>query len=323
MDINKMLKLKKPEPEPITETKEMNKWVSEFIDAREFDGIKKTTITNDVTRLRVFIDFSTQKLNKELDQLQNVDFIKFFNYLDKEKGIKRNTQKRYFDLLKVFYKINRLSNFDEFKEDSEERKRFKRCEVAHYDFIDRETLTKIIDMIAEGRSQTKVRDVIILRMLWDTGCRASEVVNLTYFDVDMDTGKIKVRNTKGKVERTVGCSKDTLNLLKYYSNHQIYKTPKDHIFKNRKGEAKIEVNWISEVFRKAVRKLKESGDIPNNKKLVVHSLRHGRAVDLLDKGFPIDIVKEYLGHSSLETTLFYAHAKEREKKMLDDIMKSL
>jgi integrase/recombinase XerD len=52
-------------------------------------------------------------------------------------------------------------------------------------------------------------------------------------------------------------------------------------------------------------------------------LRHGRAVDLLEKGQPIDIVKEYLGHKSLDTTLFYSHSKERKEKMIKNIQKIL
>ncbi|MBP2219021.1 tyrosine-type recombinase/integrase [Methanococcus maripaludis] len=72
-----------------------------------------------------------------------------------------------------------------------------------------------------------------------------------------------------------------------------------HIFQKR--------NLLTTIFAKQIKKLQDQGLIAPNKRLVIHHLGHGRAVDLLENGMPIDILKEYLGHASLETTLFYTH----------------
>jgi integrase/recombinase XerD len=72
-----------------------------------------------------------------------------------------------------------------------------------------------------------------------------------------------------------------------------------------------------------VKELKKEGKIPASKRITLHSLRHGRCVDLLEKRISIDVVKEYLGHKTLDTTLFYSHSKERTNKHLRTIKKIL
>jgi integrase/recombinase XerD len=311
-----------PKKEEIKETSKSKKWVDKFIGEREFDGIKKTTIQGDVNRLKVFLNFIFNRLEKNPEEMTNAEFIKFFNYLEKERKLSRNTQNKYYNNLKVFYKLMRLENFKDFKDESEERKRFTSFEIKHYDSLSTEILNMILNEILETRSTTKIRDAMIIRFLWDTGARISEALKLEYGDSDLEKGEFRLRNTKGKEERIVTCSNDTLALVNYCLKANLRKEPKDKIFQTYKGEP-LQRNRVSDVFRNAVKELKSQGRIPENKRVVIHSLRHGRAVDLLDKGMPIDIVKEYLGHKSLETTLYYSHSKERQENMLKQIKKIL
>jgi integrase/recombinase XerD len=314
--------LLKPRKEVSKEPPELKKWLNKFKEEREFDGIKTSTIGNDITRLKVFLNFVLERLEKSPNELTNADFVKFFNFLERERKLSRNTQNRYYQLLKVFYRLMRLENIKYFKEESQERKLFSGFEIKHYDAVSSELLNDIINIVVESKSRTKIRDATIIRFLWDSGCRISEALNLTYGDSDLEEGTFVLRNTKGNAERTVVCSRDTLDVINYYVQYNVKKGSKDKLFQNSDGEP-IGRGWIGEIFRKAVDRLKKEGRIPANKKVVVHSLRHGRAVDLLEKGQPIDIVKEYLGHKSLDTTLFYSHSKERKEKMIKNIQKIL
>jgi integrase/recombinase XerD len=316
----KNLLLLKPQRTEVEETDEVKKWLNKFKEERLFDGRKESTIKNDLTRLKVFLDFCYNRLGKGPDEMETSDFVKFFNYLEKERKLSKNTQKRYFDLLKVFYKLMRLKNFNEFAEESKERKRFACIEIRHYDAVDANMLNEILGKIIESNSRTKMRDALITRLLWDTGARVDEILNLRYKDVDFNEGIIRITNTKNREERTVACSPETLELLRYYCQFNIRQGPDDYIFQNSKG-GRVRKDWISEVFRKAVKELKKEGKIPEGKRITLHSIRHGRAVDLLEKGVPLDIVKEYLGHKSLEVTLFYSHSKERLEKVLKIIRK--
>lgn len=303
------------------ELSNQDKWIEKFREEREFDRIKETTIKSDISRLRVFLSYCYERLNKEPDQLTKSDFIKFFKYLENERKL-GNSVGQYFKLLKVFYRLMRLENFKEFEIECRERRRYSKFEVKHYDAVNSKTLNKILKKILQRRGRTNMRDALIIRMLWDTGCRISEIINLTYEDCDFEEGRFRIKNTKSSEERCVVCSNDTLMALREYVKYNIKTDDNDTIFQNDKG-GKVRRGWVSEMFRRAINELKKEGEIPKNKRIVVHSLRHGRAVELLNNGVPIEIVKEYLGHSSLETTLFYAHSKERTDILLNTIRRNL
>ena len=316
----KNLILIKPDKKKV-ELSNQDKWIEKFREEREFDRIKETTIKSDISRLRVFLSYCYERLNKEPDQLTKSDFSKFFKYLENERKL-GNSVGQYFKLLKVFYRLMRLENFKEFEIECRERRRYSKFEVKHYDAVNSKTLNKILKKILQRRGRTNMRDALIIRMLWDTGCRISEIINLTYEDCDFEEGRFRIKNTKSSEERCVVCSNDTLMALREYVKYNIKTDDNDTIFQNDKG-GKVRRGWVSEMFRRAINELKKEGEIPKNKRIVVHSLRHGRAVELLNNGVPIEIVKEYLGHSSLETTLFYAHSKERTDILLNTIRRNL
>lgn len=309
-------------PEPVKVTEEQNKYVSRYRAEREFDNIKKTTINNDITRLRVFLEFC-EEIEKEPFALSTHDFVKFFNKLGTHRNCSIATQNKYFNLLKVFYRLLKFDNFRDFEKESNERKRFSKYEKKHYDTVDFETYKLILREVVVSSSRTKIRDTLILRVLWETGCRRSEALNIRYQDCDLEKGRFRIRDTKTYEERMVVISEDTIPILRDYIRENIRKDANDYIFQNEMclNGNRVKLDWITAVFKKAVNALKAKGQIPESKRVVVHSLRHGRATDLLDKGVPIDIVKEILGHRSLETTLYYSHSKERKERMLDDIQK--
>ena len=288
---------------------------------REFDGIKPNTIRNDLLRLRIFLEYTFNELKKTPETMEYYDFMEFFIYLEKERGLKRNTLNRYFNLLRVFYDINRLNNFNEFIETTKRRKRFKRFQIIHYDYLDEKTYKAILEKIKSSNSNTTIRNTLIIKMLWDTGCRISELLNIRYKDCNFKEGIFRITNTKNYEERIVACSEKTLDELKFFIEYNVNQSPDATIFQTPKG--KLSKNTIQHVFINAVKELKAEGIIPQNKRIVLHSLRHSRAVNLLDKGVSIDIVKEYLGHKNIKTTLIYSHPKERIEREVKDLRNKL
>ncbi|CAF30299.1 tyrosine-type recombinase/integrase [Methanococcus maripaludis] len=310
--------------DPAVTTEEQNIYIKKFQEEREFDNIKPSTIKNDVTSLKVFLAFC-EEIGKEPYSLTTHDFVIFFNMLNNRRNCTVRTQNRYFNLLKVFYRLLKYVNFKEFERESIERKRFSKFEKKHYDTINFDTYNRIIKEIILSNSRTRLRDALIVRVLWETGCRRSEALSIRYKDCDFEKGRFRIRDTKTYEERTVVIAEETVEIVRDYIKENIKRDSNDYIFQNEmiQNGKRVKLDWITNVFKKAVRKLKEEGVIPEGKRIVIHSLRHGRATDLLDKGVPIDVVKEILGHRSLETTLYYSHSKERKNGMLDNIQKLL
>ncbi|MBB6067931.1 tyrosine-type recombinase/integrase [Methanococcus maripaludis] len=325
MDLKKAFQVSHKRETVNIQTKESNEWAERFKAEREFDGRKSRTIETDMARLGVFLSFS-ELIGKQPDEMEVPEFVKFFNYLKNERNLAKSSIKRYYNLLKVFYRSLRLTNFNTFSEESVQRNRFQDGEMKPYDPILEEDLNQIMGEIIDSRSRTKIRDALIIRLLWDSGARLSEVLNLRFKDCDLKSGNFRVTDTKTKRERMIICSQGTLELLNSYL-HIINRVVSEdsHIFQSMGLEDDKMVNrsHLSRVMKRHVTDMKNKKLISPEKRIVVHSLRHGRCFDLLEKGVPIEQVKELLGHSDIHTTLRYAHAFKRTKDNLENIRKLL
>lgn len=309
--------------EPPKKLSKHEQYLEDFRAKRKFHKIKENTIKEDIIRLRIFLSFC-EDIKKMPDALYKTDFEKFFVYLEHDRKCCNETQIRYFNLLKVFYRLIESTAFDKFNEDYKET--FMRKEdTKSYEDVNQEIVDNVIKEIIAGRSDTRYRDAIIILALWDTGCRRSEILNITYKDFDFKTGQIFITNTKSKKNRYVVVSEDTADLIWEYYSESTAKGPDDFIFQNERGKLgkKVKPNHISEVFRRAIDSLISKGEIKAGKRYVLHSLRHGRAVELLNDGTSVEIVKEILGHSDVKTTMTYAHAKNRAEVMLPKIREKL
>ena len=295
---------------------EEDKWLKKFKEERKFDKVSERTLESDILRLNIFLKYCYNRLKKQPNQLETEDFINFFKYLEKERKLTLNSQDKYFKLLKVFYRYFRLRNMDEFTQMVIERGRFRRIEKRHYDTLTEAEFDKILKKIAKSKRRNKERDILIMRILWDTGARISEVLELRYRDIDLDSGILRLRHTKTREERKVTISQPTLEFLKYHIQFNIYQEPDSYVFQNQKG-SKVRRDHITKLFKWAVMTLKEENKLPKNKRLVVHSIRHSFITRMLDAGIPLEAVSAYVGHLNITTTMIYAHARERAEKHMN------
>ena len=157
----------------------------------------------------------------------------------------------------------------------------------------------------------------IFMLIYGSGLRISEAVNLKIKDIDSKKMRIFVRKGKGKKERYTVLPKVSLNMLRKYYKMYKPKHPEGYIFLNRKGK-QIKTERTRVYFRRYRRKAKI------DEKFVVHSLRHGFATDLIERGASILEVKELMGHSNIRSTMEYIHVAKVELSVenpLDAFMK--
>lgn len=157
----------------------------------------------------------------------------------------------------------------------------------------------------------------IFMMIYGSGLRISEAVNLKIKDIDSKKMRIFVRSGKGGKDRYTVLPKISLEMLRKY--YKIYKPkhPEGYIFLNREGN-QIKTERTREFFRRYRRKAKI------DEKFVIHSLRHGFASDLIERGASILEVKELMGHSNIRSTMEYIHVAKIELSVenpLDELIK--
>lgn len=153
---------------------------------------------------------------------------------------------------------------------------------------------------------------LILSMIYASGLRVSEAINLKVKDIDLENKTLMIRNSKGKKDRvTIFPEKLTLQLAAIVDTSRL----NDYLFPSNRGD-KLTSRSVQAVFQKA---LKKSGV---KKEASCHSLRHSFATHLLENGVDIRYIQELLGHSNLKTTQIYTkvakHNLTKIKSPLDE-----
>ena len=149
------------------------------------------------------------------------------------------------------------------------------------------------------------RNLLIIRMLYATGVRVSELVNIKINDININDRTIRIMG-KGSKERMVVFGNNTLSILELYLNngrHLLDKNSSNYLFLNKDGNRlsdRYVRNIIDDIIFKASIEIKVSP----------HMLRHTFATDMLNNGADLVSVKDLLGHESLNTTSIYTHVSD-------------
>jgi len=174
-------------------------------------------------------------------------------------------------------------------------------QVLSYDEVD-----KLLDIpIKDAYS---ARNKAILELMYSSGLRISETVNLKLYDIDLENEFVRVVG-KGSKERIVPLGSFATKALNIYINNYrdslLKKNKNDYLFLNNHGN-KITRQGL---FKNLKLLLKQKGI---NKDVSPHTIRHSFATHLLNNGADLRVIQELLGHSSLKTTQIYTHIS-REK----------
>lgn len=259
------------------------------------------TITNYQVDLMDFYNFTEGKIleinkdtiNKYLMNLYQKNYHKtsisrrlsslrsFYDYLEKNKIVKKN----YFKLIKNPKKEHSLPKY-----------------------VSEEDVEKILST-PDTRNVYGKRNLLIIQMLYSTGVRVSELVNIKINDIDIKERTIRILG-KGNKERIVVFGNYTQKALKDYLNNGRWKLEKgksEYLFLNKDGK-RLSARYIRKILNDSIIKGNTS------KHISPHMLRHTFATELLNNGADLVSVKDMLGHSSLNTTSIYTHVTDEKIK---------
>jgi len=157
----------------------------------------------------------------------------------------------------------------------------------------------------------QMRDKAMLELLYATGIRVSELVNLQMHEIGLQQGVIRVTGKGGK-ERLVPLGEEALSSLEYYikfARPELLKRPISAVFPSKRGQL-----MTRQTFWHRIKHYAAVAGIGTT--LSPHTLRHAFATHLLNHGADLRVVQMLLGHSDLSTTQIYTHVATQRLQSL-------
>ena len=252
------------------------------------------TVESYMRDIRYFLEYT----NKDIIDITKKDIDNYILHLLPNKN--DSSINRSIASIKSFFKFLSLyKGFVNVSEDVESLKRKKKLP----NYLSIEEVDKLLDI--EIKDAFDYRNKTMLEVLYATGLRASELVNLDIINVDLKNMVINVYG-KGSKERIVPLSKIAVNYLDMYISkyRQLLfvknQKPTDSLFLNNHGQRMTRQGLYKIIGQVA---LKQNID----KEITPHVLRHSFATHMIECGADIRSVQELLGHENVVTTEIYTH----------------
>ncbi|CDE50965.1 tyrosine recombinase XerD [Firmicutes bacterium CAG:460] len=242
--------------------------------------------------------------NKDLISLKKEDIKDF---LDNVEATAR-TKAHYLTVFNSFYKY--LLFMDKIKSNPCDGIKAPKLEKKLPTYLTNEEIAKLFNI--RLTKPVDYRNKAILEVMYATGARISEVINLELNQIDFEECIIRVVG-KGKKERIIPLDDVAIEALDNYINNYrpflIKNETCNYVFLNKNGE-KISRQMIFKILKNLANKAGIT------KEISPHTLRHSFASNLLNNGADLRVIQELLGHENLETTEIYSHLQN--KKIKDD-----
>ena len=242
----------------------------------------------------------TQNINKDILSLTTSDIRMILNNMETSP----KTKAHYLSVLNSFYNYMIFNGI--IKNNPCSGIKLPKLEKKLPNYLTIEEIDKLLDI--KLIKPIDYRNKAMLEVLFATGTRISELINLTLNQIDYNECIIRVLG-KGKKDRIIPIGNTAMEYLKLYINEYrgfILKTKNsEYVFINKNG-TKISRQGFFKILKKLV---KEAGI---EKDVSPHTLRHSFATYLLNNGADLRIIQELLGHENLVTTEIYSHLSNKK-----------
>jgi integrase/recombinase XerD len=266
-------------------------------------GASKNTLSAYRSDLKIFSKWLNNNSLIDVDKKQIQDY---FSYR-KDSNISASTQSRMLTCLHSFYQY--LSDKQNLKIDPTEQLDYPKLEKKLPIFLNVQEVERLLEA-PNSKSLFGQRDRAMLELLYSCGLRVSELINLSYHNINLKDEFIRIHG-KGNKERLLPMGEIAIDYLtKYELNSRpalLKNGQSDSYFLSNRGKAMSRQNFFY-----IIKDYASKAGI--DKPLSPHSLRHAFATHLVQKGADLRSVQLMLGHSDISSTQLYTHIQNAQLK---------
>ena len=257
----------------------------------------ENTVVSYIRDINQFYSYCTSKNIKDIAKTDKKFITGYLDFLEKI-GKSEATKSRILASLRCFYRFLLSRGFCE--TNPVEDFKVKKVERKLPDVLDANEILLLLSQ-PNGIDYKSIRDKAMLELLYATGIKVSEIIDLTGSDINLQIGIVHLRN--GKKERIIpiypAAVKSVADYLVNVRPAIVLEENEDKLFTNMTGQ-----QMSRQGFWKIVKHYAETAGI--KKDITPHTLRHSFAAHLLENGAKLSDIKEMLGHADLSSTQIYA-----------------
>jgi integrase/recombinase XerD len=276
-----------------------DQYISEFLSYLELDlNYSNNTINsydNDLKKIESYFK------NKDLLKLNVNDLVKYISSL---KDLSPASISHMISTLKTFYSY--FIKIDKIKINPTDALKSPKLGLHLPEYLTEDEIDKLLDI--EVVDPFSARNKALLELMYATGLRISEVINLEFKNIDFEECIVRVMG-KGSKERIVPINDYALKALSTYIDDyrplMIKKDINNYIFLNNHGKQMTRQGVFKMIKQECLKK-------GIKKDISPHTIRHTFATHLLLNGADLRIIQELLGHSDISTTQIYTHLTNEE-----------
>jgi len=302
---------------------DFSKYISDFISRYLPDekGASANTITSYRDTLVLLLNFIQNekgvKIEKlTLEKITKETIIAFLDWVQKERKCSNSTRNARLAAIHSFFRYLQYERLDYLHECQQILSvNFKKTKKETMTYLTIEGI-KLLLQQPDTKTSRGRRDLTLLSLMYDTGARVQETIDLTSSMLRLNKpATIKIVGKGNKARLVPMLDAQVEHLRNYLKEHRLNEPSANSyplFFNSRKEKlTRAGINHIVQKYVKAARK--ENGMIIPEK-ISCHSLRHSKAMHLLQAGVNLVYIRDILGHVSIQTTEIYARADSKQKR---------
>ena len=286
-------------------------------------GFVKQTCNTRRLNINEFLSYLEQKGRTKIEEIEPFEIQSFYNYLSERPSKTSDgilSQKTTFHVMKSIDHLYRmLQSAGEVKINPISTLKFHYPKTEHKrDILIQEEIKQLYEVCTSAWERS------ILSLGYGCGLRVGELDQVNIEDIKLREKIVIIPKGKGNKRRVVPMSPGVINDLSdyYFNERELLTKGRDYsqreqafMLNSRGGRLK---EWTCNKCLKSMIDRTENEEM-TAKHITMHSLRHSIATHLIEQGIPVEQVRQFLGHSQLETTQIYTHiSKQQLKDLIDD-----